>query len=221
MGADGLRLFHLFAGPPADDFDWTDQTDEIIEGCGRFLDRFYRLTQYHEVRFHDGVDEGDVEVRRAVHRTIEKVTQEFEGWSHNIAVAALMELFNTVSKWARSDHGAERATLDEAIDVMLKLLAPMSPHVTAEIWEMRYPDRLSVHRQAWPVADPELVKRSTITMVIQINGKVKARLEVPPDISMADAETEALEVAAINAALAGATPKRIVSRPPRLVNIIV
>jgi leucyl-tRNA synthetase len=104
---------------------------------------------------------------------------------------------------------------------MLKLLAPMSPHVTAEIWEMRYPDRLSVHRQAWPVADPELVKHSTITMVIQINGKVKARLEVPPDISMADAETEALEVEAISKALAGATPKRIVSRPPRLVNIIV
>ena len=75
VGADGLRLFHLFAGPPADDFDWTDQTDEIIEGCGRFLDRFYRLTQYHEVNFHDGVDEGDIEVRRAVHRTIEKVTK--------------------------------------------------------------------------------------------------------------------------------------------------
>jgi leucyl-tRNA synthetase len=221
VGADGLRLFHLFAGPPADDFDWNDQTDEIIDGCGRFLDRFYRLTQYHEVNFHDDVDESDVEVRRAVHRTIERVTQEFEGWSHNIAVAALMELFNTVSKWARSDHGAERSTLDEAIDTMLKLLAPMSPHVTAEIWEMRYPDRLSVHRQAWPVADPELVKHSTITMVIQINGKVKARLEVPPDISMADAETEALEVEAISKALAGATPKRIVSRPPRLVNIIV
>jgi leucyl-tRNA synthetase len=221
VGADGLRLFHLFAGPPADDFDWNDQTDEIIEGCGRFLDRFYRLTRYHEVHFHDGVDESDVEVRRAVHRTIARVTQEFEGWSHNIAVAALMELFNTVSKWARSEHGAERTTLDEAIDAMLKMLAPMSPHITAEIWEMRYPDKLTVHRQAWPVADPELVKHSTITMVIQINGKVKARLEVPPDISMADAETEALEVTAISVALAGAMPKRIVSRPPRLVNIIV
>jgi leucyl-tRNA synthetase len=66
VGADGLRLFHLFAGPPADDFDWTDQTDEIIEGCGRFLDRLYRLSQYHEVNFHDGVDESDVEVRRTV-----------------------------------------------------------------------------------------------------------------------------------------------------------
>jgi leucyl-tRNA synthetase len=221
VGADGLRLFHLFAGPPADDFDWNDQTDEIVDGCGRFLDRFYRLCEYHEVKFHDGVEEDDIEIRRAVHRTIARVTDEFENWSHNIAVAAMMELFNTVSKWARSDHGAERGILDEAIDAMLKLLAPMAPHITAEIWESRYPGVASVHAQSWPIADPDLVKRATITMVIQVNGKVRARLEVPPDISMADAEVEALEVSAISAALAGVTPKRIVSRPPRLVNIIV
>jgi len=105
VGADGLRLFHLFAGPPADDIDWTDQTDEVIDGCGRFLDRVYRLSQYHEVNFHGGVDDSDEEVRRAVHRTIEKVTDDLEHWGHNTAVAALMELVNTVSKWARSDHG--------------------------------------------------------------------------------------------------------------------
>jgi leucyl-tRNA synthetase len=221
VGADGLRLFHLFAGPPADDIDWTDQTDDIIDGCGRFLDRLYRLSQYHEVTFHDGVDDGDVEVRRVVHRTIEKVTHDLEHWGHNTAVAALMELLNAISKWARSDHGAERATFDEAIDVLVMLLAPMAPHVTAEIWEERHPGEKSVHLQSWPVADPELVKRAKVTMVVQVNGKVRARLEVPPDISMEDAATEALEDAAISAVLAGATPKRIVSRPPRLVNIIV
>ena len=78
-----------------------------------------------------------------------------------------------------------------------------------------------MHLESWPVADPELVKRAKVTMVVQINGKVRARIEVPPDISMADAATEALEDATISAALAGATPQRIVSRPPRLVNIIV
>ena len=221
VGADGLRLFHLFAGPPADDIDWTDQTDEVIDGCGRFLDRVYRLSQYHEVNFHDGVDDSDEEVRRVVHRTIEKVTNDLEHWSHNTAVAALMELLNTISKWARSDHGAERATFDEAIDVLVMLLAPMAPHVTAEIWEERHPGEKSVHHQTWPVADPRLVKRAKVTMVVQVNGKVRARLEVPPDISMADATTEALEDATISALLAGATPQRIVSRPPRLVNIIV
>jgi leucyl-tRNA synthetase len=221
VGADGLRLFHLFAGPPADDIDWTDQTDDVIDGCGRFLDRLYRLSQYHEVTFHDGVDDGDVEVRRVVHRTIEKVTHDLEHWGHNTAVAALMELLNAISKWARSDHGAERATFDEAIDVLVMLLAPMAPHVTAEIWEERHPGEKSVHLQSWPLADPELVKRAKVTMVVQVNGKIRARLEVPPDISMEDAATEALEDAAISAVLAGATPQRIVSRPPRLVNIIV
>jgi leucyl-tRNA synthetase len=208
-------------GPPADDSDWTDQTDEVIDGCGRFLDRLYRLSQYHEVNFHDGVDESDVEVLRVVHRTIEKVTHDLEHWGHNTAVAALMELLNAISKWARAEHGAEHATFDEAIDVLVKLLAPMAPHVTAEIWEERHPGEKSVHLESWPVADPELVKRSKVTMVVQINGKVRARLHVPPDISMADAATEALEDATISAALAGATPQRIVSRPPRLVNIIV
>jgi leucyl-tRNA synthetase len=221
VGADGLRLFHLFAGPPADDMDWTDQTEEVIEGCGRFLDRVYRLGQYHEVKFHDDIDESDEEIRRTVHRTIAKVTGDLEHWGHNTAVAALMELLNAISKWARSDHGAERATFDEAIDVLVMLLAPMAPHVTAEIWEERHLGEKSVHAQSWPVADPELVKRAKVTMVVQVNGKVRARLEVPPDISMADATTEALEDAAISAVLAGATPQRIVSRPPRLVNIIV
>ncbi len=220
VGADGLRLFHLFAGPPADDFDWTDQTDEIIDGCGRFLDRFYRLAQGHEVNYHEDLDETDVAVRQAVHRAIVRVTDEFEHWSHNIAVAAMMELLNTVSKWARSEHGAQPTVLDEAIDTMLTLLAPMAPHLTAEMWEHRHPEEKSVHQQPWPVADPALLKRDTVTMVIQINGKVRARLQVPPEISMADATTEALEDAVISAALAGVTPKRIVSRPPRLVNII-
>jgi leucyl-tRNA synthetase len=221
VGADGLRLFHLFAGPPADDIDWTDQTDEVIDGCGRFLDRVFRLCEYHEVNFHEGVDDSDLEIRRVVHRTIDKVTYDLEHWGHNTAVAALMELLNAISKWGRSEHGAERATFNEAVDTLVMLLAPMTPHVTAEIWELRHPGEKSVHAQSWPVADPELVKRAKVTMVVQVNGKVRARLQVPPDISMADASAEALEDAAISAVLAGATPQRIVSRPPRLVNIIV
>ena len=221
VGADGLRLFHLFVGPPADDVDWTEQTEEMIEGCGRFIDRVYRLSQYDEVHVHDTIDDDDLAVRQAVHRTIVKVTDDLERWSYNTAVAALMELLNTMSKWARSDHGAERSVLDDSLDTLLTLLAPMAPHITAEIWESRYPGRPGVHLQSWPVADPELVKRETITMVVQINGKVRARLEVPADISMSDATVEALEHATISAALAGATPARVIARPPRLVNIIV
>jgi leucyl-tRNA synthetase len=221
VGADGLRLFHLFVGPPADDVDWTAQTEEVIEGCARFIDRFYRLAEYDEVNFHESFDDSDLAVRQALHRTIARVTEGFERWSYNTAVAAMMELLNTVSKWARSEHGAERTTLDEAIDTMLKLLAPMAPHITAEMWEQRHAAEPSVHLQSWPVADPELVKEETITMVIQINGKVRARLEVPVATSEADAERLALENEIIQTALEGATVKRVVARPPRLVNIIV
>jgi len=221
VGADGLRLFHLFAGPPADDVDWTDQTEEIIEGCARFLDRVYRLSEYDDVNFHEFDEASDLEVRRAVHRAIATVTESFERWSYNIAVAELMQLFNTVSKAARGEHGIERATLDEAIDTMLKLLAPMAPHITAEIWESRFPDLASVHLQSWPEPDPALLVTETVTMVVQINGKVRARLEITPDTTEEQAQALALADPTIIEALRGTSVQRVVARPPRLVNIIV
>jgi leucyl-tRNA synthetase len=221
VGADGLRLFHLFVGPPADNVDWVDQTEEVIEGCGRFLERVYRLVNYDDVNFHEDFDDTDLAVRQAIHRTIEKVTHGMERWSYNTSVASVMELVNTVSKWARSDGGAHSATWEEAFDTLLKLLAPMTPHITAELWETRHPDELSVHLQPWPQADPALVKQETTVMVVQINGKVRARLDVSPDISEADASAAALSHAAISQALAGKSPQRVVVKPPRLVNIII
>jgi leucyl-tRNA synthetase len=221
VGADGLRLFHLFAGPPADDLDWTDQTLDVIDGCGRFIDRFYRLWNHYDVNFHDVDDESDLAVRQAAHRTIARVTHDFERWSYNTAVAAIMELLNSISKAARSEHGITRTTLEESLDIMALLLAPMTPHITAELWEERHPDRPSVHLLPWPVADPALVAEAEVTMVVQINGKVKARVLVAPSIGDDDATTAALADANIVAALNGATPTRVVARPPRLVNIIL
>jgi leucyl-tRNA synthetase len=221
VGADGLRLFHLFVGPPADNVDWVAQTEEVIEGCGRFIERVYRLVNYDDVNFHETFDDSDQAVRQAVHRTIERVTHGMERWSYNTAVAAIMELVNTISKWARSEHGAQRSTLDEALDTLLKLMAPMTPHITAELWETRYPGELSVHLQPWPQADPALVKVETTTMVVQVNGKVRARLEVSPEISEADALAAALADPSIRQALGERSAQRVVVRPPRLVNIIV
>jgi leucyl-tRNA synthetase len=220
VGADGLRLFHLFAGPPGDDLDWTDQTLDVIDGCGRFIDRFYRLWNNYDVNVRDEDDESDVAIRQATHRTIARVTNDFERWSYNTAVAALMELLNTVSKAARSDHGISRSAFDESMDVMATLLAPMAPHITAELWEQRYPERPSVHLLSWPVADPELVAEAEVTMVVQINGKVKARVQVAPSLSEDGATAAALADPDVAAALGGKVPTRVVSRPPRLVNII-
>ena len=105
--------------------------------------------------------------------------------------------------------------------MLVKLLSPMTPHITAELWDQKYPGQPSVHQSAWPVADPALVAEETVTMVVQINGKVKTRLEVPPTINEDDATTAALGDPSIIDALGGASPSRVVSRPPRLVNIIL
>jgi leucyl-tRNA synthetase len=221
VGADGLRLFHLFVGPPGDDVDWTDQTNEVIDGCARFIDRFFRLWHHYDVNFHDGLDDSDRHVRQEAHRTIARVTNDLERWSYNTAVAALMELLNTVSRAARSESGIAAVTLDETLETMTLLLAPMAPHITAELWEERYPDRPSVHLASWPVADPAMLVETEVTMVVQVNGKVKARLSVAPSISEDDAAALALGHAAVRDALKGVTPARVVARPPRLVNIVL
>jgi len=221
VGADSLRLFHLFVGPPADNVDWNDQSEDMIEGCARFIDRVYRLASYDDVNFHEVPDESDLAVTRAEHRTIDRVTHDLERWSFNTVVAALMELLNVVSKTARSDAGIEKGTLDRAVDSLLLMLAPLAPHVTAELWEQRHPGEASVHSRSWPEADPVFVAEETVTMVVQVNGKVRARLQVAPGLSELEAEALALADDEVRRALGAAAPQRVVARPPRLVNVIV
>jgi leucyl-tRNA synthetase len=132
-----------------------------------------------------------------------------------------MELLNTISRAARSASGIAAATLEESLDVMAKLLAPMAPHITAELWEERHPDQPSVHLSAWPVADPAMLVETTVTMVVQVNGKLKARLAVDPSITEGDAAALALAAPDVIDAMKGATPARVVARPPRLVNIVL
>ena len=220
VGADGLRLFHLFVGPPNEDFDWTDQTNDVIDGCARFIDRLWRLAELEDVVWRDTADETDLAIRRATHKTIVRVTDGFEKWGYNTGVAALMELLNALSKWARDGHGAHRTTFDEALDTMCLLLAPMAPHVAAELWARRHGDDQLVHAQSWPTADPAMLVDDTVTMVIQIAGKVKARLEVAADISEEAAVAAALAEPSIAALLGGSAPSRVIARPPKLVNIV-
>jgi leucyl-tRNA synthetase len=215
VGADALRLFHLFVGPPADDVDWSDQTDEMIDGCARFLGRVWRLgtSQLNDAKVVDrDATPDDVEIQRATHRLIARITDDFERWSYNTAVAAVMEFTNTLYKYVQS--GARQGTLDEAIDTMLVLMAPMTPHVTAELWEQRRGGEL--HAQSWPEADPELVKVDKVTMIVQVNGKLRDRIDVDPGLSEADAEALALA----SPKLEGVIPKKVIARPPKLVNVV-
>ena len=219
VGADGLRLFHLFVGPPADDFDWTDQTDSVIDGCGRFLERVWRLsTTDFEWRTANTEIPDDLEVRRATHRAIKKVTEDLERWTYNTAVAQLMELVNLLSKYSRIEDGPDKAVFDEAIDSLLLLLAPMAPHLPAELYERRH--GLHVHEQSWPTYDESLVTADTVTMVVQIKGKVRDRIDVAVDISEDEAIAVALASEKVAAELEGATPQRVIARVPNLVNIV-
>ncbi|HEX4244688.1 MAG TPA: leucine--tRNA ligase, partial [Acidimicrobiales bacterium] len=128
VGADALRLFHLFVGPPADDVDWTDQTDSVIDGCGRFLDRVWRLATGtdSETPLRDGeLTPEDVGIRRATHLLIDKVARDYERWSYNTAVAECMGFVNVLQPYVRG--GGQAAVIAEAIDTLLLLLAPMTP----------------------------------------------------------------------------------------------
>ncbi len=221
VGADALRLFHLFVGPPADDVDWSEQTDSVIDGCGRFLDRVWRLAVADDGSIptpRDGpLSDQDLAVRRATHRLIDRVTRDYDRWSYNTAVAACMEFVNLVQPYARADGHYQ--VVNEAVDTLLLVMAPMTPHLTAEAWERRHGDH--VHAQAWPVADPALVAEDTVTMVVQVNGKVRDRIEVDPAIGEDDAQRLALASEAVVEGLAGASPRRVIVRPPRLINIVV
>src|SRR5205085_4004566 len=146
VGADALRLYHLFVGPPADDVDWSDQTDEMIDGCARFLARVWRLAEPAGDAVPRVSGNAAAAIDRAAHRLIARINDEYERWSYNTAVAALMEFTNLLYK--------EGAT-DFAIDTMLLLMAPMAPHITAELWERRRGG--SIHAESWPQADPEML----------------------------------------------------------------
>jgi leucyl-tRNA synthetase len=219
VGADSLRLFHLFAGPAIDDVDWSAQTDEIIDGCSRFVSRVWRLGM-GDAPGPAPVDrqptDADAEIQRTTHRLIERVTDEFRRWSYNTAVAAFMEFTNSLYHYVQS--GARAATLAEAVDTMILLMAPMTPHVTAELWERRRGGH--VHEQPWPQADPELARRQEVTLVVQVNGKVRDRIVVDPAVGEAEVERLALASPKVQEQLGGLPPARVVSRPPKLVNLV-
>jgi leucyl-tRNA synthetase len=221
VGADALRLFHLFVGPPADDVDWSGQTDSVIEGCGRYLDRVWRLAVppagEEPTRRQGPLTDEDVAMQRATHRLIDRVTHDFDRWSYNTAVAACMEFVNLVQPYVR--EGGHALVAAGVVDTLLLLLAPMTPHVTAEAWERRNGDH--IHLRPWPVADPQLTAEDSVTMVVQVNGKVRDRIEVSPSIGEAEAEALALASAAVTEALQGRAPRRVIAKPPKLVNVVV
>jgi leucyl-tRNA synthetase len=214
-GADTLRVTMLFAGPVEADVDWATVSPE---GVKRWLGRIWRTCLENLPRLPaPGVaPEGVSELRRAVHRTIREVTEDYETFSYNTAVAKLMTLLNLIQKEAPR---AEPAHLREALEALVLMLAPMAPHITEELWH-RLGHEGSVHEASWPEFRPELAREEEVTLVVQVDGKVRDRIRVSPSITAEEAERIALASPRVAARLEGARVRRVVSRPPSLVNVV-
>ncbi len=218
-GADALRLAILQVKPPAEDVDYEDFQ---LDGCERFLQRVWRLAipgSDLTTNMRSGEPTpADIEIDKATHHLIARVTGEYERWSYNTAVAGFMEFTNALYKYVQASDGAHDETLDFAVNTLLELMAPAVPHISGELRERR--DQSNIHLAHWPVADPAKLVVDTVTMIVQVNGKVRDRIDVPSEISEADAEALALSSEAVQGHLDG-EPKKIIVRAPKLVNIVV
>jgi leucyl-tRNA synthetase len=230
FGADTARLFSLFAAPPEKDLDWNDHG---VEGASRFLNRVWRFVVQHaeEIRGSDRRAAGTVsaplavEFRRTIHETIKRVTDDIERDFHfNTAISAIMELVNALHAFEAASvdgvaSGERAALLREAVETMILLLGPFSPHVTEELWQHLGHDT-SVFKQSWPVADPAALARKEVTVVLQVDGKVRSRLTVEVDAAQATVERLALADDRVRPWLQGRAVERVVIVPNRLVNVV-
>jgi leucyl-tRNA synthetase len=213
-GADTARTFILFVGPPELDAEWSDQG---VEGSFRFLKRVWRLVM-EEASTGKAPEEPERQVRRKTHQTIRKVTDDIERFHFNTAVSACMELCNALL--AHKDAHGVTPALEEGVRVLLLLLAPIAPHITEELWT-EAGNGESIHREPWPQWDEDLAAEEVFTLIIQVNGKVRDKVEVPVTISEEKAKELALTRKRIQGRLKGKNVKKTIYVPGRLVSIVV
>jgi leucyl-tRNA synthetase len=217
FGVDAVRLTLVFAGPPEDDIDWADVSPA---GSLRFLQRAWRLSG--DVTSAPGVSpaEGDVALRRVTHHTVYDAAELIEAKRFNVMIARMMELVNATRKTIDSGAGPADPAVREAAEVVAQLLSLVAPYTAEEMWQ-RLGHEPTVAKVPWPDVDEALLVEESVTAVVQIQGKVRGRLEVSPDISEADLEAAALADPAVQRALDGATVRKVIVRAPKLVNIVV
>jgi leucyl-tRNA synthetase len=220
-GADTARLFMLSDSPPERDLEWTDAG---VEGSRRYVDRLWRLYSRHAALLQGEVKEAKAEgellkIRRRTHQTIQQVTQQLEKFQMNGAVAKIRELTNALESLEPKDD-ASRFVLKEGLTAAVKLLAPMMPHLAEELWQLAGNKTMLAAQHFWPVADAALVVEDSVTIAVQVNGKLKATLELARDMNENDAKEAALSEALVKAAVEGKEIKRIIVVPNRIINVV-
>jgi leucyl-tRNA synthetase len=227
FGADTGRLYTLFAAPPEKDLEWSEQS---IEGCWRFVNRVYRLVERHaeSVRSAKGKSPGQATptekekvLLRKTHQTLRRVTQDFESrWHFNSAIALLMELANVIHAQEPLEEGVRPEVRREVLELFTLMLAPMTPHLAEELWEMLgYTDGL--WKASWPAFDPDLAREEEVEVVVQVNGRVRGRLKVPAGLAESELVTRAMSERFVAQHING---KRVVKRvfvPDKLLNLVV
>ncbi len=227
-GADTARIFCLFAAPPEKDLEWSDQG---VDGSFRFLNRLWRIfDDYLEdikaapATLENAALEGDLKaLRRKTHQTIRKVTTDIEDRFHfNTAISAVMELVNAIYAVTRpaAENKIALAVIREALEAAVLLLAPIVPHMTEELWQM-LGHETSVADVAWPEFDPAIASEEAMTIVVQINGKLRSRMTVPVDEDAEKIKADALADEKIVALTKNAKIVKVIYVPKKLVNIVV
>ncbi|SMO39833.1 leucine--tRNA ligase [Propioniciclava tarda] len=216
FGVDTIRTTIVFAGPPEDDIDWADMSPG---STAKFLQRAYRLACDVASGVDADASAGDVELRRTTHRAIADITEALDTRRFNVVVARIMELVNASRKAIDSGCGASDPAVREAVEFVTQALSVVAPYVAEEMWEV-LGHQPSVARSSWPDADPALLVQDTVTMVVQVQGKVRAKIEVPSDLSEADAERLALADAGVQRALDGRAVAKVIVRLPKMVSIV-
>jgi leucyl-tRNA synthetase len=221
-GADALRLFMLFSGPPEAPFDWPE---EGVDAIGRvtfpWLQRVWRLCEENR----DIVDVGELHegpaetaLLKHLHRTTKIVTEDYEKFSFNTAIARLMELVNQAYRY-KQVGGGHPGVMRTLIEMLLKLLAPMAPYIAEEQWH-RLGHQGSIHLEKWPDYDPGLAAEEEVTMVVQVDGKVRDTIQVPVGISEDEMRDRALASERVLAHLGGEEPAKVIAKPPRLISLV-
>ena len=225
-GADTARLFILFAAPPERELEWSDQG---VEGSFRFLNRIWRIVQAFENVLaqkvteydHSNLSEADKDLRRVLHSSIKKVTNDIETrFNFNTAISTMMELVNALYAYKEAAKEPNAGLIYEAISDLIKMMSPFVPHITEELWRGAIDANSSVHEQSWPECDEEALKVDNVEIVLQVNGKVRGRLTVPAEATKEELEKIAMADANVQAHIGDATVRKVICVPGRLVNIV-
>jgi len=224
-GADTVRMFTMFAAPPDQSLEWSDSG---VEGSYRFLKRLWKVVVDHQPAqpavsiSHDRLDERQKQFRYAVYSTLEKVGDDFgRRQTFNTAIAAVMGLVNDIYKFVeQSDGELDNALITEALSTVVLMLAPVVPHICHVLWQ-HLGHAEAVIDAPWPSVDKAALNQSTVLIVLQVNGKLRAKIDVDKDISRSELETIALAHEAVQRYTSEGTVRKVIVVPGRLVNVVV